>query len=37
MLGRKSIGKLELLLTEDATYERDADGSWHRLSSEPAK
>lgn len=37
ILGRKSVGKLELLLTDDGIYERDVDGRWHKLSSEPAK
>jgi energy-coupling factor transporter ATP-binding protein EcfA2 len=36
ILGRRAIGKLELVLTAEGVYKREADGRWYRLSSEPA-
>ena len=35
ILGRKSASKLMLIATEEGMYERDADGTWRRLSDEP--
>jgi len=35
LLGRKTIGKLEVLVTADAVYRRDVDGTWYKLDGEP--
>lgn len=32
-LGRKTRGKLELVVIHDTMYRREADGVWHRVES----
>lgn len=32
-LGRKTIGKLVLVVVHDTMYRREADGVWYRLES----
>ena len=32
-LGRKTIGKLQLIVVHDTMYRREADGVWQRVES----